>query len=292
MTWNSRENERARRTVKSRIAEKAFNVINRAYKLEIYPEHSANLQEADRRLRHNPVVIYSNHVRSGDLKLMTPILLSMQNAQRIAGPAGMKHWDLHRDAINGTLLRSLRLVGIRSIPVVQPDDPYPYEDKLKTHLLLNFTRRTASLLNQPGTLYGIAPEGTRNPAGIIQRVSPGIGMFESFMKAPDMQITYQPIGFVYREQDPEEPRIVIAPPFTLSELLPESNLVLLHGLKRQQRAQITADLLMTVLAEQLPDHMRGVYGDPEEMLKPIGMTQPLLDAAIFELPSSQGVFAS
>lgn len=287
MTWNAKEIGPYSRTLKHRAAEILYRMLNRSYGLEITPEDAANLMESDRRLQHNPGVIYSNHVLKADLQLMTPVMLSMQNAKRIAGPAGMKHWDLHRDPVNGSILRSLRLVGIRSIPVIQTDDTFPYDDKLKTHLLIDFTRRTSSLLNQPGTLYGIAPEGTRNPAGVIQRVSPGLGMLESYMKAPEMQISYQPVGFVYRDLDPQFPHMVIAPPFTLTELLPETNFTQLQQLHRRQRPQVIADLLMSTLAIQLPDHMQGAYAEPDTMLAPIGMTRSLLESAIANLPSLQ-----
>ena len=193
------------------------------------------------------------------------------------GPAGMKHYDFSRDPIHALELRALRLFGIHAVPVVQEGDIYQYSQAKAKGMITHLRQFTEHLLNQRGTVYAIAPEGTRSHSGELQRGKRGVGMLETFTTNPDMPLTYLPVGLVYAEQDPEHPRLVVSQPFTLNEVLPEPAAAALNTMAVKPKSQAVTDILMTVLAQSLPEHMRGEYADASPWLEPLHMTADQLN---------------
>lgn len=266
MSWRNPESG-IRPTLKSRAAEFIYRHLNDRYNLEISDQSAQHLAEANRILARDAVVVYINHIYSRDAKIMIPLVLTLPNVRNVMGPVGMKHYDISRDPVSAVLFRSLRLFGIHAAPVVQNGDVYQYGQEQKQGMIVNLKQHTSDLLNKAGTLYGIAPEGTRNPAGQLQRANRGIGYLDSYMQ-PGHQLYYLPVGLVYPEHD-DHPRIVVAEPFTLTDAVPTGAS---FAANPKEQAQQISDILMVILSQNLPEQMRGVYADPDEILKPTGIS--------------------
>src|SRR3989337_2547913 len=119
---------RYRPTLRSAIFESVSAIVHTAYGMELSEMSAHNLSKANERLAIGPLVVYTNHVFRSDVPLIGTLLLSLPNTKRVIGPAGMKHYDFHRDPIGATLLRSARMFGIHALPVVQSNDTHPYGD--------------------------------------------------------------------------------------------------------------------------------------------------------------------
>lgn len=243
---------------KTVLADHVFGLINRKYKLEIGQESAANLCAANDRLAAGPLVIYVNHVRKGDALLMIPLALSLTNAERIMGPVGMTHYDLRRDPLAGTMFRALPFLHVYPSPVVQTKDTGSYSDERRQQMIDGLKARTSSILARPGSVYGITPEGTRHSTGVLLRANRGIGTLETYLEGSGLQLSYLPVGLIYKEFS-DKPRIEVSPPFTLAELLPDTAV---FSPESKEHAQQTADILMTVMARLLPEPMQGAYADP------------------------------
>ncbi len=276
MSWRTPETG-IKPTLKSRAAEFIYHHLNDKYELKISDRSAHNMSEANKILSDSALVVYINHIFSRDAKIMIPLVLTLPNVRSVMGPVGMKHYDFSRDPVNAVFFRSLRVFGIHAAPVVQNSDVYQYGQEQKQGMIINLKQYTSDLLNRAGTLYGIAPEGTRNPSGQLQRANRGIGYLESYVQ-PDQHLHYLPVGLVYPEHD-TNPRIIVSEPFTLSDILPaEVN----FASDPKEHAQQISDVLMTVLARSLPEHMRGVYGNPETILDPLGIRENQLHYPLHE----------
>lgn len=235
------------------LAEYSWNKITEKYGYEPLSEASLkNLAEANDQLKHNSVVIYINHTSSKDVQVaLTLAMAYMPNAKRFFGPAGMKHYDIRRDPKNAIQLQALRVLNVRAVPIVQRDDRATYSEKKRQKLSEQYKKITMKLLPKAGTIFGIAPEGTRNQKDrTLQKAFPGIGNIETFAT----NVSYLPIALVHENQT-GKPHIVVGKPLQLNEI-PE-----LASYKRYdlERAQAIADSLMYRLALLLPAQMRGYY---------------------------------
>ncbi len=251
--------------LKPSLARTVFEGARKMSGLEISQESRENLARVNERLGTGPLVVYANHISFHDAGVSIPLVLSLPNARQILGPVGYKYYDLQRNPVMGAFLRSLPAVGIYPLPVVQENDSSSYPGEVQEKLARAYLRRTRETLDQPGTLFGIAPEGTRNSKGTLQRGHPGLGYLERLVRKHEL--SYVPIGFAYREHS-DRPSITVGEPFTLRELLPEG---FMFGEPQREHAQQRTDLLMVKLAALLPPHMRGDYSDPEQYLEPLGL---------------------
>lgn len=163
----------------------------------------------------------------------------------------MKHYDMRRDPKNALALRALRLFNARAVPIVQRNDRASYSEKKRQKLAEKFKKITMRLLPKPGTIYGIAPEGTRNQEDkTLLRALPGIGNIETFAT----NVRYLPIALIH-ENHTGKPQIIVGKPVQIDELS-ELTPYIKHT---PERAQAIADALMYRLALLLPEYMRGVY---------------------------------
>jgi len=213
-----------------------------------------NLSTLNSLLKTNSGVVYLNHVLATDVPLAISLVRSqLTNAQRFLGPVGMKHYDLKRGHLKAVGLRSLKLFNIQAVPVVTVSDTVNYGDKRRS-MIDDLKMETEKSFRKPGTVYGIAPEGTRNKGkGTLQRANRGMGYLEPY----DSSAYYLPLALMHPKFS-EEPEIKIGEPLRLSDIIPPG--VQLSS-EYKSRAQEIADIHMYRLAELMPPHLRGVYSE-------------------------------
>lgn len=227
--------------------------------LEFSEESRQNLLAANELLRQNSVVVYLNHTAMmEDVALLVSMVLTyLTNAKRIIGPVAMKHYDPARDPINATLLRSLKVLGIETFPIVQPVDidkhATVYSDRKIQRMRENLKIVTANAVRNPGTVFGITPEGTRSNDGKLLPAKKGIGYLESY-DANDT-LHYLPVALAL-EKYFNHPKIEVGLPLRLGEMNLEKSIL---PEDPKERAQFLVDVHMQRLVGMLPQEMKGVY---------------------------------
>lgn len=230
------------------------------YNLEFSEESRQNLVDANQALSEHSLVIYVNHTSMvEDVGLPVTMVLSfLTNTKRIIGPVAMKHYDPARDPVNAVLLRMLKTIGIEIYPIVQSEDidgnAAAYGVEKTQQLSTDVRNAMADAVTNPGTVFGITPEGTRSRDGRLIRAKKGIGYLANY--DPEHTLYYLPVAIVL-EKFSDHPSIRVGRPLRLDEM----NLDL-HTLPDdpRDRAQYLADVHMQRLADLLPREMRGEYG--------------------------------
>ena len=112
---------------------------------------------------------------------------------------------------------------------------------------------TINAVRNPGSVFGITPEGTRNENGMLLPAKKGIGHLEGY--DPDHSLYYLPIALVLPKYS-QHPKIEVGEALKLNEIIPD-----LRALPEDPkiRAQVLTDTHMQRLAQMLPEKMRGVY---------------------------------
>lgn len=240
-------------------AVKAWEGFLRRMNLEFSGESRQNLVYANQLLKQNSMVVYVNHTSlMKDVELPVSMVLSfLTNTKRIIGPVAMRHYDPARDPISATLLRLLKPLGIEVFPIVQPESidggAIVYGDEQKRQMSTALRTVTVNAVRNPGTIFGIAPEGTRSKDGKLLSAKRGIGYLESY--DPKHTMYYLPVAIVL-EKFSDHPSIQVGEPLRLGEMNLE-----LETLPKdpKERAQFLADVHMQRLADMLPQEMRGAY---------------------------------
>ena len=234
-------------------AAKMWNRLLQQLGLEFSEESQRNLIHANNLLKDNSLVVYINHTSMKDAELAISMVFSfLTNAKRIIGPAGMKHYDINRDPKNAMLFRLLKSLGITILPIAQQDDDRDYgyvEEQMRTKL----RDTTKSTMELPGSVDGIAPEGTRSRDGKLLQAKRGIGFLDGYNPG----LFYLPVAIAYREFS-GQPSIFVGKPLCLKDMIAEETEL---PNEPKEKAQFLADLHMQRLAGMLPEHMRGFYGE-------------------------------
>ncbi len=225
-------------------------IKNQLYRLEI--KNKENLWDLKELLKHNSVVIYINHLTSVDpLFIMSNLLEEGDFDFQIVAPVSRKHYDFFRKPLSALAFRIGQGLGIKLYPIVQHYDHQSYSEKEDSRLALRFFSQFKKLSQQPGTVFLIAPEGTRNEFGVsLQPAQPGIGL----MAKINPEVYFAPVGIVPQEKITSglnfgrQFALVYGKPFQLDQL----------EVKDKTRIEIAQDL-MTRLANLLPESMRGEY---------------------------------
>lgn len=179
---------------------------------------------------HGPLIVISNH--TGQLEVA--VFFGLLQPRQITGWAKMEAWD------NAFLNWLFNLWGL--IPVRRGEGD--------TSAL-----RKALKALEAGYIFGIAPEGTRNVTGKLNRAHPGAVMLAIHSGAPILPIAHWG-GESFLKNLPRFKRtdfhVRVGEPFRLK----------LEGEKvtREIRQQI-ADEMMIRLAELLPPDYRGAYSE-------------------------------
>jgi len=222
-------------------------VKNQGYRLEV--ENQENLSHLKELLNRHSVVAYFNHLTSADGVLVIASLLDNKGFNfQIAALAGRKHDDFFRKPLSAAAINVGRLLGVKIYPIVQHDDHDSYSEKENLRLCRAFFNQFKSLSQNPGTLFLIAPEGTRNKSGgSLQKAQEGIGLMAKIN--PD--VYFMPVGIIPQGKINsglnlgKHFTIIYGSPFKLEKEIVRS----------QSRGEISQNL-MVKLAEILPETMR------------------------------------
>ena len=219
----------AKQTLKTNFGEKRWEKVKEKNNLpELSHESQKNLEEANQLLKTNSLVIYANHTSNRDAEVAVAIAISKLS--------------------NAILLRSLILLNVKIIPVVQKTDADYYPEKKRRSLIKRLKLKTKRLFAKSGSVYGITPEGTRNKEkGQLQKANTGIAKLEQY--APkDRPLIYLPISITFEEFS-NEPQVVVGKPMPLSEVMKNKENINSH--------QDIADLHMYRLAALQEEKLRG-----------------------------------
>lgn len=240
--------------------EKLWEIIRTKNGLpELNQESLDNITAANEILKTNSLVLYMNHTSFADAQIGAALALArFPNAKRFLAPAGMKHYDIVRDPINALALRSLKLLNMHLMPVVQASDIKSYSPKKRAKLIERLKQKTVRFLNKPGSVYAITPEGTRNKE--TGQLTKGKGLAE-LGKYSKKELYFMPISVLYPKFT-DKPQIVIGKPIALSSIQDHADKS--HRVLKEQNpksSQFTTDVLMLELAKLLPLGFRGYYQD-------------------------------
>jgi hypothetical protein len=227
--------------------------------LEFSASSQQNLTDANQLLKESSLVAYLNHSTQKEDVIISVVLAFnyLTNAKRIIGPAAMRHYDLFRDPKHAIPLRMLKPLGIEFFPIVQPleidKNAGVYNDERTQKMSNKLKEATMEAVRNPGSIFGITPEGTRNDNGALINARRGIGYLESY--DPDHSLYYLPVALVLPSFS-NNPKIEVGKALKLNEIIPD-----LKELPDNPkiRAQFLTDIHMQRLARMLPEEMRGVY---------------------------------
>jgi 1-acyl-sn-glycerol-3-phosphate acyltransferase len=238
------------------LAGKSLEKIMENQGLQFSPESQDNLRKFNSVLVDHSVVAYVNHTSKLDAAIGVSLVLSLPNTKRVIVLAGMRHYDLKRDPLSAMFFRSLRIFNVHAMPVVQVDDKTNY-GRRQQEMLDGLKEETTKLIELPGSIYGITPEGTRSLNGTLQRAKRGIGYLAEYSR----ETYYLPAAIIYKNQTQpplRSPEVIIGQPLQLKDIVPD-NIALPKD--PRERAQMLADLHMGRLAKLMPENLRGAYRD-------------------------------
>lgn len=236
---------------KLNLARGVWNSLRKNLELEFSQESQNNLTELNEQLLTNSTVVYINHSSKLDAPIAISMVLSqLTNAKNILGPVGMKHYDWTRDPLSAALFRILPLFHVQPAPVVQVEDEKNYGVR-RQRMIENLKKQTSIKMKQAGSVYGIAPEGTRNTEkGILIRANRGMGYLEQYQG-----LFYLPVAIIYKKYS-SKPEVAVGKPLQLQDIIPD---ILDLSFDPEIRAQEITNRLMFKLAEIMPEELRGFY---------------------------------
>jgi len=222
-------------------------VKNQGYRLEV--QNQENLSRLKELLNRRSAVAYFNHITSADGALIMASLVEKEGFNfQVVAPVARKHSDFFRSPFTAPILKFGQALGVKLYPVVQHYDYNSYSEKENLRLSWVFFNQFKSLSQNPGTLFLIAPEGTRNKSGgSLQKAQEGIGL----MAKINPEVYFIPVGIIPREEiSPglnlgKRFNIIYGSPFKLDK----------EEIRGKSRREISQDL-MARLAEILPENMR------------------------------------
>jgi len=228
-----------------------WNLLRNKLNLEFSQESQTNINRLNELLLTHPAVVYINHTSKLDALMAVSMVLSqLTNAKNILGPVGMKHYDWRRDPVSAGFLRLLKYMNIRALPIVQVDDKVDYGERQR--LMIENLKRETEIIREPGSVYGIVPEGTRSKDGSLLKANKGIGYLGGYG-----EIFYLPVVFIYQKPAPKQ-GIILGEPLQLKDIIPQGMQL---SQDPREKAQTIANLHMSRLAALMPYSLRGVYGE-------------------------------
>lgn len=165
-------------------------------------------------------------------------------------PASYKHLDAKRIPLEGRIAKGVAHVkGFKLLPVVQHYDRSSYSKDFILGLDKQFVKEARRVLQTPGGVLVVAPEGTRSRTGQLQPAQPGI---ENLFRWSEKTF-FQPIGFIetsVRNVLLSRPmKAVVGPLYSPEEIFDFA----------QNKNLEVKDALMVLLAQLLPKEYHGVY---------------------------------
>lgn len=210
-------------------------LVKSGMQLEISDTTRQHFAELDDALLRTSAVLYIYHSQLTDA-LVLPLALRSQlnNLEKILGPVAISHYQgwqkLYLDLIGN-------LTGSIPLPVIRKKDEKNFTPTEKTKLLRQLADTTDLFLDQPGSIYGIAPMGTRAKQLDTATVNP------SFIKvAQSKRLPLIPMA-IFHEADKTT--------FSSGNLLPPP--------PEQEDLNELTHYFMSQLALLLPQKLRGDY---------------------------------
>lgn len=228
-----------------------------AYRIELSQEDRLHIFALQEHLDagSSAVVIFNHTCLDDPFILLARMYGLIGNSIRDIGmPVAMKHADPNRYSRDAAVVRFIQSeLGIKLVPVVQPEDKSFYPEEVERLQWIKFGRMAVKMLRKPGGVVILAPEGTRSEDGKVNQVEPGIEHFGNY--GPLVQ--FLPVGIIpFGKMDRElnigsRFALRFAEPFKVSEIRQED---IPEGLR-------LADAMMLRVTELLPPEMRGFYAD-------------------------------
>ena len=251
-----------------KVAEDVWNYSLNKWGLEFSDESRENLVRANELLKTNSLVFYINHTSTfPDVVLPTSMVMAyMPNAKRRLAPVAERHYSWRRDPLNAMALRLIGSVGgIDLFPVVQSEKldekaaKYsPFEKQVKTDRVVEVMK---NIVVNPGAVFGIAPEATRTNGQLIKGER-GLGMFSRYDR--EGKLRYSHLAIAMGQFHNEQPRVVFGEPLALHEIFERINVKFDSIKDPRERIQQITDVHMMRLAQDLPEEMKGYYGEVKD----------------------------
>ena len=238
-------------------------VIEHLYNLQLSPETPGYIDLLTDHLKKGSVIVYINHISLEDSLLVLAFLLKEagRSISIIGGPESMKHYDFREGLIPGLAMRLARLAGITLAPLVQHYDEGEYSKKEILGSRLEFARTAKAILEQPGGILFIAPEGTRSNDGTLKQAQQGISFVSKLSQRIDIPVLFVPIGVIPQRPFNQGLNCHFSSSQAVSFELNMGEPFKLDSIQNTTREEIT-DQLMQRLAVLLPQEMRGFYSLP------------------------------
>lgn len=153
------KSEPATGSINLAIVNLLYWLVKSGMRLEVSDSTRQSFDELDNALLKTSAVLYIYHSQLTDA-LVLPLALRSQlnNLEKLLGPVAISHYQgwqkLYLDLIG-------KLTGSIPLPVIRKKDEKKFSPTEKTKLLRQLTTTTDRFLNSPGSIYGIAPMGTR-----------------------------------------------------------------------------------------------------------------------------------
>lgn len=216
--------------------------------------HTQNFRRAKEHLKRGSVIFLFNHIDTFDLlplgKTIEEYLTSLDH---VFAMFAMKYLDPNRSIgskIKSNIIHSWeQSFGITALPIVQTKESETevYQDAKEINR--SSLNKAIEILQQPGNVLCIAPEGTRSTTGGLLPAQRG---FELLLRKSQEHTLAQPVAVVHTKIRPivTRTRIIVPESFTYAEIKAE----------QEAHPDLTiTDLTMRRIARELPPQNRGYY---------------------------------
>jgi 1-acyl-sn-glycerol-3-phosphate acyltransferase len=287
-----------------RIPERSVDWLLGKMQLELTDQSVDNLEAINTLLDERSMLVMSNHQKYTDISSIVTVFNPLRNLRQMTGAAGMKHYDLRRDILIGSIYRMMTVANIRTVPVVQDDDSHSYPNELKDKLNGEFMSLAIKTIGQTkNQIVGITPEGTR--VDNFQMIPFKNGIATSMRRMKDIEgrpPKVVPIAIIYKEITGTNKGVMhIGTPFHVDELFTVSEDELdyseerIEVLKQQriafdkikkEKSDAFAHLLQFALSRPMPPYMKeNVVGEIYEFFEKYGVDINLLNWNVTGLPA-------
>lgn len=162
-------------------------ILQVGLRLQIDEKSYENLEKLDQALLTTSAIAIFYHASMKDA-LVLPVALrsELENLKKMLGPVAISHYQGWKKSYMDLMGA---MTGSVALPVIREKDQAEFTAEEKMHLMKNLVKTTRQYLEQPGSLYAVAPMGTRAKKLDSTKVNP------SFAKlARDKQLPIVPIA--------------------------------------------------------------------------------------------------
>lgn len=267
--------------------------LKNGVKLEEDPESAEDstsiLEMIDQHLKTGSVVFYANHTSYLDMLSVLFVLNSLENVRSALYPVAEKYTSVNTkykfSFVAFPIIKLFSHLGIMGVPVPQGrskdlEDLSENERKARKNKVKKLDEKVAKLLQSPGSIIGITPEGKRSPQLIklktgIARIA--LQILKNLLDSDSNNTIFVPVSMVYEK---EEMIIKLGNPHGIDfvkDILKQiidleeelSNLDKPEEIESREAEiykllQDVADKFGAKIAMLLPEEMRGDYGENQQ----------------------------